>query len=679
MEITSNNKKRLSSYLVGIAYSILVFAVSINLLSYFHITNEDAFIGYQYMEHLADGHGLVSNPGGPTEEGYSDLSRVLMISQLHKVTGVDVLYLSKIIGIISVLAILGLIYLFCSLFFSLIEIKHKNFYKHLTSIAAMTAVGFSPYVTIWATQGLETMFYSAVVTLIALLTAYSLVNKKYNYFYLIAFLSFFSLNTRPEGLMNFILFFATTLIWMAINRDFTKKPIKKLLSSALFFLILVGALAVWKLTYFGDIVSNPTYIKLSLKVWLPLFDYALGYFNSKGILFTLSMICSMAGTAFLLIRALKNQKDTKLAIYLGTLAAFIASQIFFAVYSHGDYMWYYRFFTTHYALIVLFILIAPFTLAFALHAKQPKVAILVSLIVLVVANSNESIADTTWKETSYIPPYKATMSTVQYQIADKINQKLQKDETFATSEYGIIPYFAQADGIDMAGLNNKIVAHTFKQYDIQTATIAVRDYVLSQSPNIIVTWGHYLDENDQVVFDPGVAWFFKHYYDSDFFLNYYEVNTPEEKTEWGMHFWNDKYKPTSSITLKEPEHHHKLMHGFKVEEDKIWVQPLARVLLEPAVGQNEIVIKGYIHDISAFPEQKNTIEIRYNDQAIGDAILDTTTITESGRFQIRTKFDYQIFPLEEPALITISSDQFIPSNPEDQRTLSFVMESIIME
>ncbi len=51
--------------------------------------HEDAFILFRYAENLAEGHGIVFNPGGPRTEGATDFLWLLMLAGLVKL-GIDV-------------------------------------------------------------------------------------------------------------------------------------------------------------------------------------------------------------------------------------------------------------------------------------------------------------------------------------------------------------------------------------------------------------------------------------------------------------------------------------------------------------------------------------------------------------------------------------------------------------
>src|SRR5438874_2520767 len=63
---------------------------------YFHYTSDDAYISYRYARNLADGVGLVWNPGQHVE-GYSNFSWVLTLAGLHKL-GADIVLSGRWLG-----------------------------------------------------------------------------------------------------------------------------------------------------------------------------------------------------------------------------------------------------------------------------------------------------------------------------------------------------------------------------------------------------------------------------------------------------------------------------------------------------------------------------------------------------------------------------------------------------
>src|SRR2546421_6687764 len=64
---------------------------------------DDTFISFRYAEHLAAGHGLVWNIGGPHTEGYTNFLFILLLAVTRLVTS-DLLTVAQLIGILSTIA-----------------------------------------------------------------------------------------------------------------------------------------------------------------------------------------------------------------------------------------------------------------------------------------------------------------------------------------------------------------------------------------------------------------------------------------------------------------------------------------------------------------------------------------------------------------------------------------------
>src|SRR5256885_13714278 len=64
---------------------------------------DDTFISFRYAEHLAAGHGLVWNIGGPHTEGYTNFLFVLLLA-ICRFLSSDLLASAQIIGLACTIA-----------------------------------------------------------------------------------------------------------------------------------------------------------------------------------------------------------------------------------------------------------------------------------------------------------------------------------------------------------------------------------------------------------------------------------------------------------------------------------------------------------------------------------------------------------------------------------------------
>jgi len=70
---------------------------------------DDAAISFAYARNLADGEGLVAQPGGERVEGYSNPLWVLLLS-LWEVVGIDGFVSSKIMGVLFAVLTIPLVW-----------------------------------------------------------------------------------------------------------------------------------------------------------------------------------------------------------------------------------------------------------------------------------------------------------------------------------------------------------------------------------------------------------------------------------------------------------------------------------------------------------------------------------------------------------------------------------------
>ena len=102
----SFNQNKLVSLM---ALFVCGFVLIAHVVPFSRFTVDDAYISYRYSENFADGQGLVFNQGEKVE-GYSNFLWVLILGLLKKVS-VDVILASKILGLLSLLAVLIAYYL----------------------------------------------------------------------------------------------------------------------------------------------------------------------------------------------------------------------------------------------------------------------------------------------------------------------------------------------------------------------------------------------------------------------------------------------------------------------------------------------------------------------------------------------------------------------------------------
>jgi len=198
---------------------------------------DDAFITFRYAENLADGYGLVFNPGGEPVEGYSNFLWLLILALFYK-CGLSTYLAAKILGIISFL-LAGIIWFF---YFK----DHKTKYLWLTGPLFLIC----PITAFWAVSGLE-------LGLHAFLIALSIIALLRNSKWLFLLLPLIILS-RPEGIAIAV----GMLLTVALIDWRSKSPNMKYFLCTVLIVLLTGlSLTVFRFQVFGYILPNTYYAK----------------------------------------------------------------------------------------------------------------------------------------------------------------------------------------------------------------------------------------------------------------------------------------------------------------------------------------------------------------------------------------------------------------------------------
>jgi arabinofuranosyltransferase len=196
---------------------------------------DDTFISFRYAEHLADGHGLVWNIGAEHTEGYTNFLFVALLAGTRMLTS-DLLAASQILT------------LSCTIFTALaLQRLASHVRTEKTGLISAALYLLAPLTWINALSGMETSVF--VMLIILALLAYS----KRLMFIAYAF-SMLATLTRPEGAL---------LGALIVSVSFSQDRRTSLLAIFSCFILPLATYAVWKYFYFGYLLPNSFYIKVS--------------------------------------------------------------------------------------------------------------------------------------------------------------------------------------------------------------------------------------------------------------------------------------------------------------------------------------------------------------------------------------------------------------------------------
>lgn len=212
---------------------------------------DDAFISFRYAEHVAQGHGLVWNIGGPHTEGFTNLLFVLLLAAVNLVSS-HLLEASQTIGVATTIATGILIFSITA------DLRNWR-----TGLVATGFFWLTPLTWVNALSGMETSLF--VMLCVAVLWFANLGR-----YYLAFAAATLATLTRPEGaLLGIILFVILTSTHLPSKKTISRTnvffPARQSTVSIAFFAFVLPLLlyAAWKFWYFGDLLPNSFYIKVS--------------------------------------------------------------------------------------------------------------------------------------------------------------------------------------------------------------------------------------------------------------------------------------------------------------------------------------------------------------------------------------------------------------------------------
>jgi hypothetical protein len=297
-------------------------AVAVLLLFSVHLDGwriDDAGITFAYSRSLAEGAGLVAQPGMAPEEAYSSTLWMLILAAAHRL-GADIPVAAATIGRTCGAAAL----LLC-----------LDLVRRRTGSLAATALAFAVVATapfaVWIGSGQEHALQALLLVLIPWLA-----DRLARWRWPVAAVLTLLVLTRPEAPLIVIAVFAAGL-WQSRQ---TRAPVALAVNlplAALPFLAFVGLMA-FRLAYFGDPMPTPYYAKAGKAGFEGLLNpfgggtqYLLAGLRDTGLLLLVAMFVPLT----------KERRWEPAPILLA--AAVLLAQVVFIIWAKGDWMGQYRF------------------------------------------------------------------------------------------------------------------------------------------------------------------------------------------------------------------------------------------------------------------------------------------------------------------------------------------------
>ena len=266
----------------------LVIAASLALLLahalVYRFLCDDAFISFRYARNLAEGFGLVFNPGFERVEGYTNFLWVLLLAA-GDLLGVAPEYAASPLSLLLTVALWALVAREA-------VILGEDDRTTWAVAAAPLLLGATRSVAVWATSGLETRLYELLVVA-ATLRVVSEVERRGTRPWGAVLFALATL-TRPDGLLVSACVLTCGAAWALRKRTTT---IASVAVQAGAFWTVVGAHFLWRKAYYGEWLPNTYHAKVGGRAWWEMGWTYLGAFALEYGLWLVVPVAVLGGAA----------------------------------------------------------------------------------------------------------------------------------------------------------------------------------------------------------------------------------------------------------------------------------------------------------------------------------------------------------------------------------------------
>ena len=273
MHETSSRSTLLEKALLAVGTAFVAWLLACIVAEHKDEPADDAYITYVYARNVAEGHGLRYNASDadPTS-GASSLLHVLACAGAIE-SGLDPLAFTRALGIALILSI--------GLAFGLVGAtiaRAPPLSGCLAGLAVALLLGLLPETSTHLASGMDTLLFTATHAWVAAWAALVVASEERKLApgvvsLGIALLALLAL-ARPEGGLLGALYLAA-LALVGRESHGGAASLRRVLPIGVALAALLGSLALWRWSYFGDVLSNPYYVKVSNAIfgsdgeWLP--------------------------------------------------------------------------------------------------------------------------------------------------------------------------------------------------------------------------------------------------------------------------------------------------------------------------------------------------------------------------------------------------------------------------
>lgn len=431
----------------------VVLVLGLRLVQLRAFVIDDAFISFRYARNLAEGHGLVFNPGERVE-GYSNLAWVLLIAGCTK-AGVAPLAAARVLSLLCV----------CGTFWALYRVSASGQGRgDLHAGLAALGLALNSSFVLWVLAGLETHLMALAVTalLLAMWTERAAAVP-----WRTALCCALAVLVRPEGVA-----YATAGcagLWVVHRMERTGRagaafvPVAATVAAA-------AALTGWRLWYYGEWLPNVFYAKSG----------GTAYQMGEGVKYIYSFVAGYGHPILLALPVatwLLRPSARPMLVAAGLLGAAGAA---FVVYAGGDWMPGHRFLVPAMPLAYLCVQEGGRDLFRALAASRLSGrAAVVGIVAWTLFYAAHCVQFPAADEA-------ARSFGAEHRLAREAGISLAKraapGAAVAVADAGAIPHFSGLHAIDRRGLMDKHIAR-LKRSDFMWKFD--EPYVLDQAPAFV--------------------------------------------------------------------------------------------------------------------------------------------------------------------------------------------------
>ncbi len=406
---------------------------------------DDAYITYRYAQNLAEGHGLVFNPGERVE-GYSTFLYALLMTLGQLILGPKTIYSwSLAINILSA----------CGALCIAVHAVGRRAGSTAAWLAAFT-LGIFPSIWIAIWSGLETMLVVFLAMVLWRITIWEHA-AKWNVRRLAAtaLVTVLLVISRADAFIIAIAIGTHSLVLLDWRPGLTVLAMT---------ISTFAAHAAGRLAYYGYPFPNTYYAKVSGDL-IQRVEYGWAMFTTLGQVHPYALITLAATTVGILVVILNHRSPLRIARFeILFPIAWFAYWIYVGGDIFGDRM-----------LLCLIPLLTVFmwTRAFPSHIPRwTRVAIALALVL---------------HATAFLPPPQFPEAEDSHVRAGLHLAELYPDAVIAVDAAGKIPYASGLATIDTMGLCDAHIAHTEPKFEfVPGHNKSDMDYVIQREPDVII-------------------------------------------------------------------------------------------------------------------------------------------------------------------------------------------------